>query len=51
MSRNILIRKAPGFHSSGHGVLVAIYVVANVAMMFTNLDTSKNTNIAARFGW
>ncbi|KLU92168.1 hypothetical protein MAPG_11114, partial [Magnaporthiopsis poae ATCC 64411] len=51
MSRNILIRKAPGFHSSGHGVLVAIYVVVNVAMIFTNVDASKTTNFAARFGW
>ncbi|KAL8363529.1 hypothetical protein RB601_009343 [Gaeumannomyces tritici] len=49
--RNVLLRQAPGFHSSGHGVLVAIYVAVNVAMIFTNLDMSKNSNIAARFGW
>ncbi|KAL8392433.1 hypothetical protein RB595_002577 [Gaeumannomyces hyphopodioides] len=51
MLRNLLLRKIPGFHSSGHGVLVSIYVAVNVAMIFTNIDLSRTSNLAARCGW
>ncbi|KAK3682147.1 ferric reductase NAD binding domain-containing protein [Podospora appendiculata] len=49
--RNILIRKVPGFSSAGHALLVSAYVAINVACTFTNLDTSSQSNYAARFGW
>ncbi|KAK0644529.1 ferric reductase NAD binding domain-containing protein [Cercophora newfieldiana] len=47
--RNVLVRKVPGFNSAGHALLVTTYVATNLAVTFTNLDTSSMTNFASRF--
>ena len=49
--RNLLVRKVPGFKSAGHALLVTTYVVANVAVGFTNVDASSKATLASRFGW
>jgi len=51
MVRNILVRKIPGFKSAGHALLITTFVAINLAVTFTNLDTSSNTTIASRFAW
>lgn len=48
--RSLLVRKVPGFKSAGHALLVTTYVVANVAVGFTNVDASSKANFASRFG-
>ncbi|KAK3503495.1 ferric reductase NAD binding domain-containing protein [Neurospora crassa] len=50
-ARNLLVRKVTGFKSAGHALLVTAYVVANVAVGFTNVDASSKANFASRFGW
>lgn len=49
--RNLLVRKVPGFKSAGHALLVTTYVVANVVVGFTNVNTSSKATLASRFGW
>ncbi|TLS24666.1 hypothetical protein PpBr36_08121 [Pyricularia pennisetigena] len=49
--RNIALRKIPLFYSGGHGLLVAIYLVMNVAMCIIKVDFSSYSNVAARLGW
>jgi hypothetical protein len=51
MARNILVRKIPVFKSAGHALLITTFVAINLAVTFTNLDTSSNTTIASRFAW
>ncbi|KAK0615041.1 ferric reductase NAD binding domain-containing protein [Bombardia bombarda] len=51
LTRNVLVRKVPGFKSAGHALLVAAYVAINAAATFTNLNTSTMSNFANRFGW
>lgn len=51
MVRNILVRKILGFKSAGHALLITTFVAINLAVTFTNLDTSSNTAIASRFAW
>ncbi|KAJ4395932.1 hypothetical protein N0V93_000148 [Gnomoniopsis smithogilvyi] len=48
--RNLLVRKFPGFPSSGHALVVAAYVATNLAVTFTNVDISVG-GIANRCGW
>ncbi|KAL1902966.1 hypothetical protein Sste5346_000878 [Sporothrix stenoceras] len=49
--RNLLVRPAPGLNSSGHGILVAVYVTINLTLMLTNVDKSSLSPEASRFGW
>ncbi|KIH86851.1 hypothetical protein SPBR_08230 [Sporothrix brasiliensis 5110] len=49
--RNLLVRPAPGLNSSGHGLLVAVYVAINLTLMLTNVDNSSLSPEASRFGW
>lgn len=49
--RNLLVRPAPGLNSSGHGILVAVYVAINLTLMLTNVDKSSLSPEASRFGW
>ncbi|CAK7211343.1 hypothetical protein SCUCBS95973_001080 [Sporothrix curviconia] len=49
--RNLLVRPAPGFNSSGHGILVAVYVAINLSLMLTNVDKASPSAEASRFGW
>ncbi|KAK5661684.1 hypothetical protein OQA88_9784 [Cercophora sp. LCS_1] len=49
--RNVLVRKAPGFKSAGHAFLVTAYVGINLAVTFTNLDTSSMSTCGSRFAW
>lgn len=49
--RNLLVRKVPGFTSSGHVLVVAAYVAINVAVTFTNVQMEPINIIAKRFGW
>ena len=44
------MRKVPGFKSAGHAILVAAYATINLAIMFTNIDSSLG-NLGNRFGW
>ena len=48
--RNILVRKVPGFTSSGHTLLFAAYLAVNMAVTFTNV-TLVYSSIANRCGW
>ncbi|KAJ4419243.1 hypothetical protein N0V82_005046 [Gnomoniopsis sp. IMI 355080] len=48
--RNVLVRKFPGFPSSGHALVVATYVAINFAVTFTNVNISVG-GIANRCGW
>ena len=49
--RNLLVRPAPGLNSSGHGLLVAVYVAINLSLMLTNVDKSSPGPEASRLGW
>ncbi|EPE08173.1 ferric reductase like transmembrane component [Ophiostoma piceae UAMH 11346] len=49
--RNILVRGTPGFSSTGHGLLVAIYVAVNLSLLLTNVDKTILSPIASRLGW
>lgn len=48
--RSVFVRKVPGFTSSGHAVVVVVYVVINIALTFTNMDITLS-NMANRCGW
>lgn len=48
--RNLLVRKVPGFTSSGHVLVVASYVAINLALTFTNVQITS-ASIANRCGW
>ncbi|KAK4154164.1 ferric reductase NAD binding domain-containing protein [Chaetomidium leptoderma] len=49
--RNLLVRKVPGFKSAGHAIVVTAYVVINLAVLFTNVDTTSMGSLGHRFGW
>ncbi|KAH6889671.1 hypothetical protein B0T10DRAFT_606198 [Thelonectria olida] len=49
--RSYAVRKAPGLPSFGHVVLVAAYLMLNIALCVTNVTMAKMSNPAARFGW
>ncbi|OAA66606.1 Ferric reductase, NAD binding protein [Niveomyces insectorum RCEF 264] len=49
--RNLLVRGAPGFNSSGHGLLVGLYVAINLILILTNVDKHSIAPEASRFGW
>ncbi|KAI3393953.1 hypothetical protein diail_3432 [Diaporthe ilicicola] len=49
-ARKLLVRKIPGFTSSGHALLVAAYLAINIAVTFTNV-TLVYSSIANRCGW
>lgn len=48
--RNILVRKIPGFTSSGHALLFAAYLSVNLAATLTNV-TLVYSSLANRCGW
>lgn len=50
MVRNLLVRKVPGFTSSGHALVVAAYVAINFSLTFTNVQITA-ASIANRCGW
>ncbi|EAQ84669.1 hypothetical protein CHGG_08683 [Chaetomium globosum CBS 148.51] len=49
--RNLLVRKVPGFKSAGHAMVIMAYVAINLAIVFTNVDTSSMGSLGHRFGW
>lgn len=50
LTRNLLVRKIPGFSSAGHALLVTAFMALNLMAMFLRVDGGM-TNYAARFGW
>ncbi|KAF3760842.1 hypothetical protein M406DRAFT_343011 [Cryphonectria parasitica EP155] len=48
--RNLLVRKVPGFTSSGHVLVVVAYVAINLSLTLTNV-TMSISGIANRCGW
>ncbi|KAL2264934.1 hypothetical protein VTJ83DRAFT_7444 [Remersonia thermophila] len=51
LARNVLVRKVPGFKSAGHALLVTAYVAINLALSFTDVDTTSMGSLGHRFGW
>ncbi|VBB80535.1 Putative Ferric reductase transmembrane component [Podospora comata] len=51
LTRNLLVRKVPGFSSAGHAILVIVYLALNLMAMFIHVETNSLSNFAARFGW
>ncbi|KAI9845793.1 MAG: hypothetical protein M1838_001531 [Thelocarpon superellum] len=49
--RSVLLAPFPGFTSTGHAVVVSIYVVVNVLVLFTNLNYTLLSHVSRRFGW
>ncbi|KAK4240213.1 hypothetical protein C8A03DRAFT_42254 [Achaetomium macrosporum] len=49
--RNVLVRRVPGFRSTGHAIIVTAYVAINASVIFTNVDTTSLGNLASRLGW
>ncbi len=45
------MRGFPGVNSAGHALLIAVYVGVNLALLFTNVDTTSAGPVASRFGW
>ena len=45
------MRKVPGFRSAGHAITVTAYVAINLAVTFTNVDTTSLGSLGHRFGW
>ncbi|KAK7432090.1 hypothetical protein QQZ08_001380 [Neonectria magnoliae] len=50
-SRRCAARQVPVYPSLGHAVLIAVYLVMNVALSFVYVDLSKLSNLASRLGW
>ena len=54
MTRNVLVRKAPGLPSVGHLGVVAVYVIVNIVLTFAHLSEQSSgivSNLASRTGW
>ncbi|KAI1116360.1 ferric reductase NAD binding domain-containing protein [Nemania sp. NC0429] len=49
--RRICLRTLSGFTSTGHAILVLAFVAFNALFSFYQVDYSKLSNIASRFGW
>ncbi|KAI1438481.1 ferric reductase NAD binding domain-containing protein [Xylaria sp. CBS 124048] len=49
--RRSFLRPFPGFPSTGHAVLVTLYVVLNALFSFYRIDYSKLSNLSVRLGW
>ncbi|KAI1821403.1 ferric reductase NAD binding domain-containing protein [Xylaria intraflava] len=49
--RRICLRTLPGFASTGHAIVVIIYVALNGLFSFYRIDYSKLSNVSARLGW
>ncbi|KAK4142059.1 ferric reductase NAD binding domain-containing protein [Dichotomopilus funicola] len=49
--RNLLVRRVPGFKSAGHALLVAAYTAVNLAIAFSEVDTTSLGSVGHRFGW
>ena len=49
--RSTLVRGTPGFSSTGHGLLVAIYVAVNLGLLLTNVNKTALGPVASRLGW
>lgn len=49
--RNLLVRRVPGFKSAGHALLIAAYTAVNLAIAFSEVDTTSLGSVGHRFGW
>ncbi|KAI1203330.1 ferric reductase NAD binding domain-containing protein [Nemania serpens] len=49
--RRTCLRTLSGFTSTGHAILVVAFVAFNALFSFYQVDYSKLSNIASRFGW
>ncbi|GAP89512.1 putative ferric reductase like transmembrane component protein [Rosellinia necatrix] len=49
--RKRCLRTLSGFTSVGHAILVVIFVALNALFSFYQVDYSRISNVAARFGW
>ena len=49
--RRVMVSKIPGFPSTGHGVLVAVYALVNFFLLFVHLNSTSLDKVAQRLGW
>jgi hypothetical protein len=51
LARSFLIRKVPGFTSTGHCLIFVGYFATCISIAFVNIDWSTLNNWAKRLGW